>query len=46
MIAQNLESPLLQAKEAETSLSLNALYKIVIGAEKKGPSVKDEYFVV
>lgn len=30
----------------ETSLSQNALHKIVVGAEKKGPAVKDEYFVL
>ncbi len=46
MIAQNLQSPLPSVKGAETSLSQNALHKIVVGAEKKGPSVKDEYFVL
>lgn len=48
MIAQNLQSPLRSTKqtETETSLSSNALLKIVNGAEKKGASVKDEYFVL
>ena len=31
---------------AQTQLSRNALHKIVLGAEKKASSVKDEYFLV